>query len=140
MFPASLLSTLLLALVVSANPIVQVRLGLVTLPIARSFNFTNVRSLYEHDLARAQNFKTRSGSDKVKRAVFSIPATNEVVGYYVTVCCGSPPTCCTLLHLSTPFLALTLFAPPVPKLDQLIVDTGRPAPFIFSQWYAHFSL
>jgi len=97
MFPAALLSTLLLALVVSANPIVQIHRGPVTLPIARSLNLTGVRSLYAHDLSRAQNFKTR-GSDKVKRAVISTVANNEVVKYIETVGVGSPATNCTLIN------------------------------------------
>ena len=98
MFPVSLLSTLLLALAVSANPIIQVARGPVTLPIARRLNLTNAHSLYEHDLARAQNFKTR-GSDKVKRAVLSSTANNEVVDYIATVGVGSPATNCTLINL-----------------------------------------
>jgi len=113
MFPASLLSTLLLALIVSATPIVQVRRGPVTLPIARSLNLTNVRSLYEHDLARAQNFKTRGS--KAKRAVISTPETNEVVTYIAAVGIGSPPTTCTLTNQRTPFPALTVIPPPFSK-------------------------
>ena len=110
MFPVTLLSTLLLALAASANPVIQINRGPVTLPVARRLNLTNVRSLYEHDLARAQKLKTR-GSDKAKRAVINVPITNEVVDYVVSLCCGSPPTCCTLFNLCTPFLALTVFAP-----------------------------
>ena len=128
MLPTSLLFTLLLALVVSATPVVQVARGPVTLPIARKLNLTNVRSLYEHDLARAQNLKTR-GSDKSKRAVISTSATNEVVTYYATVGVGSPATNCTHLDLRTHFPALTVIVPSFSKLDQLLIDTGRQATF-----------
>ena len=114
MFPVSLLSTLLLALAVSANPIIQVARGPVTLPIARRLNLTNVHSLYEHDLARAQNFKTR-GSNKLKRAVLSSTANNEVVDYIATVGVGSPATNCTLINLCTPSPALIVFPPPFAK-------------------------
>jgi len=91
MFPATLLSTLLLALTVAANPIV-VPVAPVSLPITRRLNITNARSLYERDLARAQHFKTRGADGTAKRAVISSTALNDGVTYEATVGVGSPAT------------------------------------------------
>jgi cathepsin E len=99
MFPTSLLSTLLLALAVAANPIVVDRAP-ISLPIVRSLNVTNLRGLYEHDVARAAHFKSRGKTGAAKRQILTT-ADNEVVSYYATVGVGSPATQFSLMIIDT---------------------------------------
>ena len=86
---AALLATVTLALSAAANPIV-VRDSIVSLPLAKRFNFTSSASILEHDQARAKGLKA-FGSAKAaarlgKRAsVLSVPAVNEVVNYALNV-------------------------------------------------------
>ncbi|KAF8330517.1 aspartic peptidase A1 [Amanita rubescens] len=80
MFPKALLSTLLLALVVAANPVPS----LVKLPLTRRFNSDNAAAfnIVKRDQARARSLVTRA----------SVPVTNNAVHYIAAVEIGSPPT------------------------------------------------
>jgi len=98
MFPTALLTTLLLASSVAANPVVINR-SPVTLPISRRVNFTSIHNLVRHDQARAKALKAK-GSAKAagvsfhNDAVISSPADNQAVVYIATVGVGIPPTNC----------------------------------------------
>ncbi|KAG6873220.1 hypothetical protein C0995_001574 [Termitomyces sp. Mi166 len=100
MFPASLLSTLLLVLTVSANPIV-IRESQVKLPLARRLNVTSVHNLLRHDVTRAKFLRARaeaklSGtSDFHTRAVIDEQVDNQAVTYIASIGVGSPATTCT---------------------------------------------
>ncbi|KAG6865697.1 hypothetical protein C0993_007883, partial [Termitomyces sp. T159_Od127] len=102
MFPASLLSTLLLVFTVSANPIV-VRESQVKLPLARRLNVTSVHNLLRHDVARAKFLRARaeaklSGtSDFDTRAVINEQVDNQAVTYIASIGVGSPATTYELL-------------------------------------------
>ncbi|KAL4245114.1 Polyporopepsin [Abortiporus biennis] len=100
MFPTTLLTTLLLAFAVAANPVV-VREPLVSLPMAKNFNTTGTLNLLQRDQARARQLvlsAERSLTGKpTPDIVGSIPATNAAVDYTVQVGIGSPPTTYTLL-------------------------------------------
>ncbi|KAG6842466.1 hypothetical protein C0991_007596 [Blastosporella zonata] len=102
MFPAaSLLITLVLALVVSANPIV-VNDSPVKLPLARRLNTTSVHNLIRHDLARAKYLRARGqavaqgqtldAADAAAAAVINESVDNQVVTYIASVGVGSPAT------------------------------------------------
>ncbi|KAG6919008.1 hypothetical protein DXG01_009718 [Tephrocybe rancida] len=101
MFPASsLLTTLVLALAVSANPVV-IRDSLVKLPLARRLNTTSIHNLIRHDLARAKYLRTR-GEAVAKglefdaaAAIVNEPVDNQAVSYIASVGVGSPATTCT---------------------------------------------
>jgi len=97
MFPTTLLTTLLLALSVAANP-VQLDRPLVTLPISRRLNLTSVHNLVRHDQARAKALKLR-GSNIAgnSRAVINEAIDNQAVTYVATVSVGSPATSYSLL-------------------------------------------
>lgn len=92
MFPsASLLAVVSLALSIAANPVV-IRDSLVSLPIAKRFNFTSSARLIDHDQARATHLKalgTRKAQARLTGrsddAVVSIPIVNELVNYAVNV-------------------------------------------------------
>ena len=90
MFSASsLLTTLTLALVVAANPLV-IDDQLITLSIAKRVNSTgSAFTLHQLDKARAQHLKrvgaARTGGVVSDATVASIPATNAVVSYTVNV-------------------------------------------------------
>ncbi|KAG6873223.1 hypothetical protein C0995_001577 [Termitomyces sp. Mi166 len=95
MFAASsLLATLLLALAVSANPLV-VRDSPVKLPLARRLNVTSVHNLVRHDLARAKHLRTR-GEALTKGfsqdAIINESVDNQVVSYIASIGVGSPAT------------------------------------------------
>ncbi|KAG6877491.1 hypothetical protein C0993_006761 [Termitomyces sp. T159_Od127] len=102
MFPASLLSTLLLVFTVSANPII-VRESQVKLPLARRLNVTSVHNLLRHDVARAKFLRARaeaklSGAfDFDTRAVINEQVDNQAVTYIASVGVGSPATTYELL-------------------------------------------
>lgn len=92
---ASLLSTLLLAVLVAGNPVV-VRDNLVRLPIAKRVNATNARDVLRIDQARAAALRAR-GNAKAGKFVAdagSISVTNQAVDYVATVGVGSPATDC----------------------------------------------
>lgn len=106
MFTGLLLSTIYLALAVSANPIVVVRDSPVTLSLSRRVNLDNIQNLYQHDLNRAQALKDRSQNSGVtKRSPpKNTPATNQAVSYVASVGVGSHPTQCRCLpNTSCPF-------------------------------------
>lgn len=96
MFPATLLTTLLLAFSVAANPVVVDR-STVTLPLSRRLNLTSIHNLVLHDQARAKNLKLgRSGKSATRRAVISEPVQNQAVTYVASIGVGSPATTCKL--------------------------------------------
>ncbi|KAF5312927.1 hypothetical protein D9619_002596 [Psilocybe cf. subviscida] len=97
MFPTTLLTTLLLALSVAANP-VQLDRPLVTLPITRRLNLTSVHNLVRHDQARAKALKLK-GSNVAgnSRAVIDESVDNQAVTYVASVNVGSPATTFSLL-------------------------------------------
>jgi cathepsin E len=99
MFPSSLLATLLLALAVSANPVV-IRDSLVTLPLTRRLNVTSVHNLLRHDQNRAKALRTRAEAKisglKVD-AVVNEQVDNQAVTYIASVGVGSPATTYQLL-------------------------------------------
>ncbi|KAJ3573547.1 hypothetical protein NP233_g2369 [Leucocoprinus birnbaumii] len=98
MFPTTLLTTLLLALSVAANPIVQVRDSRITLPLSRRVNTTSVHNLLQHDLNRVKAFKARAkaiqGGELTfdEEAIVNEPVDNQAVTYIATVGVGSPAT------------------------------------------------
>lgn len=100
MLPPTLLTTLLLALAVSANPIVLKR-SLVTLPLARQVNPAGLQNLVQRDQNRARSLKARS-EERVagphhslrSRAVISSPLEDHAVSYIASVGIGSPATNC----------------------------------------------
>ncbi|KAL5534090.1 hypothetical protein ACEPAG_551 [Sanghuangporus baumii] len=102
MFSASaLISTLLLAFVVSANPIV-VRDNLVRLPFAKQVNVTGIGHILKNDQSRAAALRAigearASGKQLQKDAVISAPAQNQAVSYVASVGVGSPATTYSLL-------------------------------------------
>lgn len=99
MFSASaLISTLLLAFAVSANPIV-VRDSLVRLPFAKQVNITGIGHILANDQSRAAALRSigearASGKQLQKDAVISVPAQNQAVTYVASVGVGSPATTC----------------------------------------------
>lgn len=94
MFPtASLLSTLLLALAVVANPITA-RDSAVTLPFSRKVKL-NGSNLLQNDQARVKSLKA-SAAAKINgdAAAASISVQNQAVSYIATVGVGSGTTTC----------------------------------------------
>jgi hypothetical protein len=90
---ASLLMTLLLALLIATSP-VEVRSSPVTLPIARKLNLGGgTINLLQHDQARAAVLGNRAISS-LGRRTGSTPIVNEAVSYIAQVGIGSPPTTC----------------------------------------------
>ena len=85
MFPKALLNTVLLALVLAANP----AFALFKTPIIKKYA-SGKADILQHDQARAGRFATSSS--------INTPATNRAVSYIATVGIGSPPTNCTLLR------------------------------------------
>lgn len=103
MFPATLLTTLLLALSVTANPIVQVRNSRITLPLSRRVNTTSVHNLLQHDLNRVKALKARAkaiqGGELTfdEAAIINEPVDNQAVTYIASVGVGSPATAYQLI-------------------------------------------
>ncbi|KAI0962223.1 hypothetical protein AcV7_001110 [Taiwanofungus camphoratus] len=95
-----LLSTLLLALLVAANPIV-VRDNKISLPLVKRTNFVNgTVNLLQRDQARAAHLKARAAAKRSgipAREVGSVSATNQAEDYIVSVGVGSPATYYNLL-------------------------------------------
>ncbi|KAF8910133.1 aspartic protease [Gymnopilus junonius] len=96
MFPTTLLTTLLLALSVAANPVLVNR-SPVTLPISRRLNLTSVHNLLRHDQTRAKALKAKgaakaAGTSFSEAAVISSQVDNQAVTYVATVGVGSPAT------------------------------------------------
>ncbi|KAG6842467.1 hypothetical protein C0991_007597 [Blastosporella zonata] len=96
------LSTLLLALTVSATPIV-IQESSIKLPLARRLNVTSVHNLLRHDVARAKFLRAKaeaklSGvSNFTPRAVIEEQVDNQAVTYIASVGVGSPATTYQLL-------------------------------------------
>ena len=95
---ATLLTTVLLALAVAADPI-PVKRSLVTLPISRRIKLNGLNIL-EHDQLRAKGFKAKgearaAGTPLSDRAsVISSQAENLAVSYVASIGVGSPATQC----------------------------------------------
>jgi cathepsin E len=101
MFPTTLLTTLLLALSVAANPVLLDK-PLITLPISRRLNLTSVHNLVRHDQARAKALKLRGANVAGNsRAVINEAIDNQAVTYIASVGVGSPATTCKLTFLYT---------------------------------------
>ncbi|KIL59248.1 hypothetical protein M378DRAFT_14952 [Amanita muscaria Koide BX008] len=96
MFSKTLLSTLLLALAVAANPIVTPREPYAKLQLSRQLNTTGVYNVLQHDQARAAHLAAKA-SAKQTRAIYNEPVTNEVVTYMANVGVGTPPTYYSLI-------------------------------------------
>jgi cathepsin E len=101
MFPTTLLTTLLLALSVAANPVLVNR-SPVTLPIARRVNLTSVHNLVRHDQNRAKALKLKGAAKAAgipfqEAAVISEQVDNQAVTYVAAVNVGSPATTFQLL-------------------------------------------
>ena len=101
MNPVSLLTTLLLAMAVFADPILVER-SLVTLPLSKHINTTNAQNgnLLRHGQSRAKALKAKGeakaagiplSSDSI---VGNSQATNEAVSYIAAVGIGSPAKTC----------------------------------------------
>ena len=94
MFPTlSLLSTLLLALSVAANPVLlDRRAPLTTLSVAKSINFTGAQTVLQADQARVRNLRARAQA-KISGVSLSADAgtagnvqvENAVVSYLANV-------------------------------------------------------
>ncbi|PPR06130.1 hypothetical protein CVT26_005352 [Gymnopilus dilepis] len=100
MFPINLLTTLLLALSVVANPLL-VKRSPVTLPISRRVNITSVNSLLKHDQVRAQTLLA-GALTTVENLLHEADAVseqleNQAVSYVASVGIGSPATTYELL-------------------------------------------
>ena len=95
-----LLSLVVAAICVSANPQVHVRSSDVTLPIAARLNFTGKR-IPDIDRSRAAqhiiNSKARANAKGIVKRQASFGITNEAVTYVATVGVGTPPSDFTLL-------------------------------------------
>jgi len=92
---ATLLTTVVLALAVAAEPIL-VKKSHVTLPISRRINLGNL-NLLEHDQLRAKALRTKgearaAGTPLSERAVISSQAENQAVSYVASIGVGSPAT------------------------------------------------
>jgi hypothetical protein len=100
MLPDALFSTLLLAVHISASPVVS-RNSFITLPIARRLNLSSTTNILQSDQARAAALKhrgdTNKGTPNSKRDVISTSATNDGYIYSASVGIGSPPTYYDLL-------------------------------------------
>ena len=102
MISSSLLTTLLLAIAVAANSVI-VEKSLVTLPISKSVNITNVQNLLRHDQIRAKALRAKgearaAGNPLHSDDVISSPVDNQAVTYIAAVGVGSPATTCKLLQ------------------------------------------
>jgi len=98
MFPTTLLTTLLLALSVAANPVLVDR-SPVTLPISRRLNLTSVHNLLRHDQTRAKALKAKGAAKSAglsfnNDAVINEQVDNQAVTYVASVGVGSPATTC----------------------------------------------
>ncbi|KDR85732.1 hypothetical protein GALMADRAFT_53199 [Galerina marginata CBS 339.88] len=101
MFPTTLLTTLLLALSVAANPVLVER-SPVSLSLSRRLNLTSVHNLLRHDQTRAKTLKTRGAAKAAglpiqNAAVINEAVDNQAVTYIANVAVGSPATTFELL-------------------------------------------
>ncbi|KAG6918247.1 hypothetical protein DXG01_015621 [Tephrocybe rancida] len=99
---SSLLTTLILVLEVSANPVV-VRDSPVKLSLVRRLDITNLRNLVQQDLARVKYLHSRGEAMSQGSQFNAAPSTvnepidNTAVGYVASIGVGSPPTTYNLL-------------------------------------------
>ncbi|THH08352.1 hypothetical protein EW145_g2760 [Phellinidium pouzarii] len=97
---STLFSTLVIALAVSANPVI-VHDNLVRLPFAKQVNVTSFGQILRNDQARAAALRAhghaRAAGNLQKDAVISIPVENQAVTYVASVGVGSPATTYSLL-------------------------------------------
>ncbi|PPQ63824.1 hypothetical protein CVT24_009774 [Panaeolus cyanescens] len=100
MFPATLLTTLILALSVAANPVLINR-SPVTLPISRRVNASSPKSLLRHDQIRAKALKAKGAAKATgtfsEAAIINEPVEDQAVTYVASVGVGSPATTYSLL-------------------------------------------
>ncbi|PPR05338.1 LOW QUALITY PROTEIN: hypothetical protein CVT26_011601 [Gymnopilus dilepis] len=101
MFPTALLTTLLLALSVAANPVLVSR-SPVSLPLSRRLNLTSAHNLVRHDQNRAQALKLKgaaraAGKPIAERSIIDTQVDNQAVTYLASVQVGSPATTFDLL-------------------------------------------
>jgi len=100
MLTSSFLSTLVLALVVAANPIV-VRDNLVRIPFSKRINVTEPAHIVKQDQARAAALRAhglaKAAGKLQKDAVVSVGVQNQAVTYVASVGVGSPATTFSLL-------------------------------------------
>lgn len=97
MLTSSFLSTLVLALVVAANPIV-VRDNLLRIPFSKKINVTEPMHIVKQDQARAAALRAhglaKAAGRLQKDAVVSVGVQNQAVSYVANVAVGSPSTTC----------------------------------------------
>ena len=96
---ASLMTTVLLALAVAAEPI-MIKKSLVTLPFSRRINVnSNTRNILQHDQLRAKALKAK-GEGKAAGVIrqISTQVENEAVSYIASIGVGSPATTCKRLQ------------------------------------------
>ncbi|KAF8899045.1 aspartic peptidase A1 [Infundibulicybe gibba] len=99
MLSSSVLASLLLALAVSANPVV-IRNSLVTLPLSRRLNLTSPHNLVRHDQTRVKALRARAKATNGNLNVDTVvnaPVTNQAVAYVASISIGSPSTAYSLL-------------------------------------------
>lgn len=100
MFFKTLLSTLLLAIAVVANPVSTLE-SYVKLSISRHLNTTGVNIL-KHDQTRVRHLVAgATGQLDLRSAVAGEPVNNSAAIYTASVGVGSPATTCTLSDLPT---------------------------------------
>ncbi|KAJ7715163.1 aspartic peptidase domain-containing protein [Mycena maculata] len=92
---AFILPTILLSLRVVAGP-GDIDDTVISLPIARRFNFEGTATIVEKDLARIQAIQSRTPGI-ASREVISEPVNNQVVSYIASVGVGSPATAYDLI-------------------------------------------
>ncbi|KAF8815052.1 aspartic peptidase A1 [Phlegmacium glaucopus] len=103
MLCSTILTTLFLALAISANPVV-VKRSPVTLPLSRRVSREGIQNLVRRDQERANALKAR-GAEKAaglhgslrSRAVVNAPLEDHTTSYTASVGIGSPPTTYQLL-------------------------------------------
>jgi cathepsin E len=109
MSQTALLTSILLALSVTSNPIV-VRDSLVSLSFARHLNITGSNDLVLRDRARAKHLVSLSNaklSDKLSTdAIIGLDVINAAATYQTSVDIGSPANSCELQRLI--FIGLTI--------------------------------
>ncbi|KAF9447010.1 acid protease [Macrolepiota fuliginosa MF-IS2] len=103
MFSTALLTTILLALSVAANPVVQVRNSHISLPLSRRLNTTSAHNLLRHDVQRVKALKARAKAalggelSFEEAAVIDEQVDNQAVTYIASIGVGTPPTTYQLL-------------------------------------------
>ncbi len=97
MLPKTFLTTVLLAVTITAKPVVFDKAP-VSLALSRRVNATGVHKVLARDQARARLFKSGGPSTSVDRvavdAVINEPVDNQAFSYIASVGVGNPPTNC----------------------------------------------